>query len=282
MKKDFANPNLSYIHSDAYNILGIRKPHNKKEAAMIKLRQRNYVVAGLFQELTQLRPSDCSDWNEEEKNLFRETIFEKRKNLHDVSKVMGKSVNECIIYYLSYYKHTADYYLLKTIRTQELNDKYVTEKKENNESSQKGKSEDKDHICLVCGGKKSSRRHYMDPLSGRQHQQNLVEKNLDKEFREMKVSLLENANKCNSQISKKRKTDSLGAMNHSHDEKDGTIDFYNNETIVGGMLHDASSCITENESKNGKDPGLINASSEILALRKFASSISFINGHERK
>ena len=255
---------------------------------MVKLHQRNYVIAGLFQELTNLPPSDCCDWNEEEKHLFRETIFEKRKQFHDVAKVMGKSVHECITYYLSHYKYTDDYHLLKTIRAQELNDKYVTKNKENNETPQKDRTDDKDRICLICGGKKRNRRRFMDDRPVRQHQHNMAHKNLDKEVKEIKISLLENAKKNNSEISKKRKADSLGTMNRLHDEKDGKLYVYNDGGTVGGMVHDLSSRITEDDTKDEnentirKDSGILTTSSDILAFRKFASSINFIKGHEQK
>ena len=96
-------------------------PASLKEAAMVALHQRGYKPDGLDEKecLLVAKPLDGSDWTDEEKALFREAIFEHRKDLKAVAKKMNKSMGNVITYYLGSYKHSDDYRLLKLVCQQE-------------------------------------------------------------------------------------------------------------------------------------------------------------------
>ena len=88
---------------------------------MVALHQRGYKPDGLDEKecLLVAKPLDGSDWTDEEKALFREAIFEYRKDLKAVAKKMNKSMGNVITYYLGSYKHSDDYRLLKLVCQQE-------------------------------------------------------------------------------------------------------------------------------------------------------------------
>ena len=96
-------------------------PASLKEAAMVALHQRGYKPDGLDEKecLLVAKPLDGSDLTDEEKALFREAIFEHRKDLKAVAKKMNKSMGNVITYYLGSYKHSDDYRLLKLVCQQE-------------------------------------------------------------------------------------------------------------------------------------------------------------------
>jgi PHD-finger len=85
-----------------------------------------------------LKPSDGSDWSDEQKEKFHAYIFRYRRNLLAVSKAMNLPLGVCHAYYLGYYKNTPDYVLLKAICIDERNGKAS--------SSQQGFD-----VCSICG-----------------------------------------------------------------------------------------------------------------------------------
>jgi hypothetical protein len=99
--------------------------YNRKEAAMMALHELDYDKEKLPDVLSQCQPVNGSDWSQEEKDRFRFEIFRLRKDLSAVAKSMNKSVNSCLTYYLSTFKKSDDYRLLKTVCAEERADKLV-------------------------------------------------------------------------------------------------------------------------------------------------------------
>jgi hypothetical protein len=94
--------------------------HNQKEAAMVALHDLDYDKEKLSYELTRIKPVN---WSQEEKDTFRFEIVRHRKNLTFVAKSMKKSVNSCMTYFLSTFKKSDDYRLLKTLCVEERAEK---------------------------------------------------------------------------------------------------------------------------------------------------------------
>jgi hypothetical protein len=92
---------------------------SKKEAAMVTLHEQNYKLDHLEDTLLGTAPVDGSDWTDEEKCRFRSEIFRHRKDVGKVAKIMNKSVNSCMTYYLGTFKKSDDYRLLKTVCAEE-------------------------------------------------------------------------------------------------------------------------------------------------------------------
>ena len=74
---------------------------------------RGYRLPGFYEEVSEVNPTDCSDWNKGDKDRFRAAVFEKHENMNDVSNMIGKNINECINYYLVKFKRTKSYKSLK-------------------------------------------------------------------------------------------------------------------------------------------------------------------------
>lgn len=104
--------NLNLVHS--------KIPFAKKEFAMVALHKYGYDdEAGFRDDVEKAIPLDGSDWTDEERNTFREAIFEYRKDPQQVAKKMGKSVCNVMTHYLGAYKQSDDYRLLKVVCQQE-------------------------------------------------------------------------------------------------------------------------------------------------------------------
>lgn len=93
-----------------------RLTHNIRESALFELAQLNYDV-DTFQSsaINRLKPSDGSDWSQEQKKKFHSEVFRLRRDLRSVSKAMGVPLKTCHAYYLGTYKSTCEYRLLKTV-----------------------------------------------------------------------------------------------------------------------------------------------------------------------
>ena len=88
--------------------------------------------------VSQLTPSDGSDWTSEQKETFHREIFRLRKDLTALSKLMGKDMKTCVTYYLRSFKKSDDYRILKVICAEERMD----------EIGENGSGVDS---CAVCG-----------------------------------------------------------------------------------------------------------------------------------
>lgn len=110
---------LDFVHTTG-NI-----PCPLKEAAMVALHQRDYNTngGGFNNDMKAAKPLDGSDWTDAERDTFRDAIFEHRKDLPAVAKELGKSVCNVYTYYLSTYKPSDDYRLLKVVCQQETKEK---------------------------------------------------------------------------------------------------------------------------------------------------------------
>jgi hypothetical protein len=109
---------------------------NIREAAFIELARLDYDINLLSN--SNLRPSDGSDWSQEQKNKFRANIFRFRRNIRSVAKSIDIPLGECHAYYLGKYKCTPEYLLLKTICIDERNEK--TDDYQQNFD-----------VCVICG-----------------------------------------------------------------------------------------------------------------------------------
>jgi hypothetical protein len=104
------------------NFIHLTVPYNKKESAMIALHHRNYQLTGFYNEVSQVPTWDGSDWTPDEKKNFSKLAFAHRKNMRIISREMGKSVRDCLTYYMGTFKQSDDYRLLKTICAQDRAD----------------------------------------------------------------------------------------------------------------------------------------------------------------
>jgi hypothetical protein len=112
--------------------------YNLKEAAMVAFHELGYDKDKLSDSISRFEPQDGSNWTEQEKAKFRIEIFRHRKDLSAVAKSMNKSVNSCMTYYLSSFKKSDDYRLLKTLCAEERTEKLI--------SSVQGAD-----ACVICG-----------------------------------------------------------------------------------------------------------------------------------
>ncbi|KAL3909423.1 MAG: hypothetical protein SGILL_008095 [Bacillariaceae sp.] len=90
-------------------------PFNKKERALGLFHKSDYSLENADEIVNNIEPTDCSDWTEDEKELFRNEIFRRRKDLKALCGVMGKTMGQILSYYLGTYKKSNDYRLLKTV-----------------------------------------------------------------------------------------------------------------------------------------------------------------------
>ncbi|KAL7535320.1 hypothetical protein ACHAXR_010414, partial [Thalassiosira sp. AJA248-18] len=96
---------LDFVHT--------RVRPNKKESAYDLFHSRGYWIPGFYEEVSNISPTDCSDWTKEDKDHFRSAVFEHHENMKEVSKMTGKPISECITYYLVKFKRTKSYKSLK-------------------------------------------------------------------------------------------------------------------------------------------------------------------------
>jgi PHD-finger len=96
-------------------------PHNKRELAMITLAEMEY-DGNMFDEdhiVESITTRDGTDWSDDDRRKYHLEIFRARKDIREVARVTGKSVNSCMAYYLGTFKYSDDYRLLKEVRTEE-------------------------------------------------------------------------------------------------------------------------------------------------------------------
>jgi hypothetical protein len=112
---------------------------NIREAAFLQLARLDYNVEALHS-LTDspLKPSDGTDWSQEQKDKFHADIFRFRRNIRSVAKSMDIPLKTCHAYYLGTYKCTPEYLLLKTI--------CIDERNGNADDSQQSFD-----VCVNCG-----------------------------------------------------------------------------------------------------------------------------------
>jgi PHD-finger len=136
---DPSNGNASIIN----NALSSDVPVNKKEEAFYQLGLAamgsssvdSRDVASL---VNQMKVFDGSDWTSYEKEAFHREIFRLRKDLTALAKLIGKDLKTCLTYYLSTFKKSDDYRVLKAICEQERLD----------DADSNGNGVD---VCAVCG-----------------------------------------------------------------------------------------------------------------------------------
>ena len=105
---------------------------------MVAFHELGYDKNKLADAISKRQPEDGSNWTDKEKEVFRIEIFRQRKDLPAVAKVMNKSVNSCMTYYLNSFKNSDDYRLLKTLMAEERAEKLVA-------------SEHGVDACGICG-----------------------------------------------------------------------------------------------------------------------------------
>ncbi len=96
---------LDFVHT--------RVRYNKKESAYGLFHLRGYRLPGFYQDVDSISPGDCSDWTKEDANAFRAAVFEHHENMIQISKAIGKPINQCITYYLVRFKRAKSYKSLK-------------------------------------------------------------------------------------------------------------------------------------------------------------------------
>ncbi len=110
-----AEGTLDFIHDSV--------PPNKKEEAIILLHNQDYCVSLVKDGLSRIGETDCSEWNQEEKDRFDFEIFRLRKDFTALSRSIRKSMKLCWAYYLRFFKQSDYYRLLKAVIAEERNDR---------------------------------------------------------------------------------------------------------------------------------------------------------------
>jgi PHD-finger len=67
----------------------------------------------------RLTTRDGTDWSDHDRRKYHLEIFRSRKDIREVARVTGKSMNSCLAYYLGTFKSSDDYRLLKEVRNEE-------------------------------------------------------------------------------------------------------------------------------------------------------------------
>ena len=113
-KEKFDGEDVDYLASS--NI-----PHNKREGAMIALAEMGYDTEKFEEDhvVDNISTKDGTEWSEEERKKYHLELFRARKDIREVARVTGKSVNSCMAYYLGTFKSSDDYRLLKAVRYEE-------------------------------------------------------------------------------------------------------------------------------------------------------------------
>jgi len=107
--------------------------HNRKETAFPILHDLGYhEITEYFKRVYSTNPLDGSDWSSVEKDLFHRLICATGKDIHRVSKHMGKSIANCLCYYYGTFKSTADYARLKRLMKKNRLAEYQQDETKNN------------------------------------------------------------------------------------------------------------------------------------------------------
>jgi len=78
---------------------------NKKESAVSLLHECEYNTKAFYRDVQdKATASDGSDWSEEEMKTFGTLLTETKNKFNEVAKRMGKTVGECMCYYLNHYE----------------------------------------------------------------------------------------------------------------------------------------------------------------------------------
>ena len=94
-------------------------PPNVKEPALFLLAEKEYDEQCLHDPGLRLKPTDGSDWKEARIKRFHTEIFQQKKNVVAVAKLMRVPVKTAYNFYLTKFKFSDDYRLLKTILQEE-------------------------------------------------------------------------------------------------------------------------------------------------------------------
>lgn len=101
--------------------------HNIREPALLELARLDYDVDTFRSSaVTNLIPTDGSDWSQEQKAKFHADVFRLRRDIRAVAKATGMPIKTCHAYYLGTYKSTCQYRLLKMVCTEEREGKAAT------------------------------------------------------------------------------------------------------------------------------------------------------------
>lgn len=114
-----------------------RVKSNRKEAAYDIFYSRGFRLPGFYQEVSARGVSDASDWTSKDKERFRSAVFEHHEDMREVSKAIGKPVEECITHYIVRFKRTKSYKSVKR----------SMRRKASVEEANKGK----EFVCDRCG-----------------------------------------------------------------------------------------------------------------------------------
>jgi hypothetical protein len=113
-------------------------PCQVKEPALVLFAEVGYNVEAFQKASRALKPTDGSDWNAAQKSLFHSEIFRLRKDIIAVAKVMRIPIMTAYTFYLSHFKFSDDYRILKAILMNEHDQR--TEMQENEQDE-----------CAICG-----------------------------------------------------------------------------------------------------------------------------------
>jgi len=113
--------------------------HNIREPALIALASVDYSVEAFQSSVVKdLKPTDGSNWSQEQKDRFHAEVFRHRRDLRKVTEIMDIPMKTCHAYYLASYKSTCEYRLLKTV--------CIEEREQKDEDAEHGVD-----ACAVCG-----------------------------------------------------------------------------------------------------------------------------------
>jgi hypothetical protein len=118
------DPDKCEQHPDVLKFLEKDVNPNKKEEALAIIHENKYILNQQVRDLVEsIEPVDGSDWSEGEKRKFDAEVFRLRKDMREVSKIMGKSVRNCLGYYFGTFKKSDHYRLLKCVCSEERREK---------------------------------------------------------------------------------------------------------------------------------------------------------------
>jgi hypothetical protein len=122
------------LRSGHMNFIQEKVSYNKRGLAFSMLHSNQYIIDDHFLDtLDKMKnPYDCSTWTQQDKELFHRYVYQCKKDITKVSKLMKKPFSSCYCYYLTKYKKSSDYVVLKIIYQQEK------------------KAKDKEDCCAVC------------------------------------------------------------------------------------------------------------------------------------
>ena len=111
------------------------KTADRKEFALTALHENSYRIEGTDRLVEKYMRKYKRGWTPKEKKNFNISMWTYRKNLAAVAKTTGRNCGDCLLYYLTKYKGTAEYKQLKASRIAER---------------EKFKNELHDERCEVC------------------------------------------------------------------------------------------------------------------------------------